>query len=89
MELNNVGTVHLEFPALEEHYIWQKVTTSMRNMFAPSRYLEHHGTMTIRSKTTGHYCELLFKESGYFSSANNEVVGAVFTSSGKKVISVG
>ncbi|KAJ3274775.1 hypothetical protein HDV01_001978 [Terramyces sp. JEL0728] len=88
MELNNVGTAHLEFPALDEHYVWQKVTTSMRNMFSAGRYLEHHGTTKIVSKATGHYCELVFKESGYFSSANNEVVGGIYNSAGKKLISV-
>ncbi|KAH6585265.1 hypothetical protein BASA60_000628 [Batrachochytrium salamandrivorans] len=76
MELNNTGTVHLELPTLRDEYVWNKVTTSMRNLFAPGRYLEHHGVMKITSITTGHYCELTFKESGYFTSANNEVVGA-------------
>ncbi|OAJ40675.1 hypothetical protein BDEG_24382 [Batrachochytrium dendrobatidis JEL423] len=88
MELNNTGTVHLEFPALNEEYVWSKVTTSMRNLFAPSRYLEHHGIMKISSLTTGYCCELTFKESGYFTSANNEVVGAVFNPRGQKVISL-
>ncbi|KAI8927091.1 Oxysterol-binding protein-domain-containing protein [Entophlyctis helioformis] len=88
MELNNIGTVHLEFPEIGEHYVWNKVTTSMRNLFAPSRYLEHHGTMKIVSTKTGHYCELVFKESGYFTSANNEIVGSVFTPGGQKVSSL-
>nr|KAJ3418879.1 Oxysterol-binding protein- protein 3 [Polyrhizophydium stewartii] len=88
MELNNTGTVHLEFPALGEHYVWNKVTTSMRNLFAPSRYLEHHGTMKITSLTTGHYCELTFKESGYFTSANNEVAGTVFSARGQKLMNL-
>ncbi|KAH6599613.1 hypothetical protein BASA50_002955 [Batrachochytrium salamandrivorans] len=88
MELNNTGTVHLELPTLRDEYVWNKVTTSMRNLFAPGRYLEHHGVMKITSITTGHYCELTFKESGYFTSANNEVVGAVFTPRGQKAISL-
>jgi hypothetical protein len=58
-------------------------------MFAPSRYLEHHGTVKIVSTTTGHYCTLQFKESGYFSSSNNEVVGGVYERTGKKCISLG
>lgn len=97
MELSPCGNVHVEFPALKEHYIWQKVTTSMRNMFSSSRYLEHHGTITIKSDFTGisrlnalgHYCELVFKESGYFASANNEVIGAVYNAQGKKLVSIG
>jgi hypothetical protein len=58
-------------------------------MFSSGRYLEHHGTIKITSKTTGHYCELTFKQSGYFASANNEVVGGVFTPQNKKMLSLG
>ena len=53
MELNNIGNAHLVFPALDEHYYWPKVTTSMRNIFSTGRYLEHHGTVVIKSKSTG------------------------------------
>ena len=88
MELTNIGTTHLKFPSLDEHYIWNKVTTSMRNVFSTSRYLEHHGTLTIESKKTGHYCVLVFKESGYFTSANNEVTGDIFSSNGRKLASL-
>ena len=68
MELNNIGVgvclnivsyilflVHLLFPNVKEHYIWQKVTTSMRNVFSTGRYLEHHGTIVIKSKVTGKF----------------------------------
>jgi oxysterol-binding protein-related protein 3/6/7 len=65
------------------------MTTSMRNMFSTGRYLEHHGTIRITSKTSGHYCDLTFKESGYFASSNNEVVGGVYTPQGKKMTSIG
>lgn len=88
MELNNMGTVHLKLPALGEHYVWTKVTTSMRNVFSTARYLEHHGTIKILSLKTGHYCTLTFTESGYFTSANNEVVGDVFSRNGKKQVSL-
>lgn len=88
MEFTNTGTVQLKMPALGEHYSWNKVTTSMRNMISSSRYLEHHGVMKIVSESTGHYCQLTFKESGYFTSANNEVVGDVFAPDGSKLISL-
>jgi oxysterol-binding protein-related protein 3/6/7 len=88
MELNNTGTCHLKFPLLNDHYVWNKVTSSIRNVFSTSRFVEHHGTMTIKSVTTGYSCVLNFKESGYFTSANNEVVGDVFAPSGKKMISL-
>jgi hypothetical protein len=58
-------------------------------MFSSSRYLEHHGTIRITSKATHHYCELTFKESGYFASSNNEVVGGIYSPEGKKMMSIG
>jgi oxysterol-binding protein-related protein 3/6/7 len=88
MELSSIGTAHIIFKELNEHYVYNKVTTSMRNIFSSGRYLEHHGTLKITSKTTGHYCELNFKESGYFASSGNEVVGGIFCKQGKKQLSI-
>ncbi|KAJ3148513.1 Oxysterol-binding protein- protein 3 [Geranomyces michiganensis] len=88
MELIPSGTVHVEFPALKEHYTWTKVTTCMRNVFSNSRYLEHYGTMKIVSQSTGHTCELSFKESGYFSSTKNEISGTIIGPNGQKLMSL-
>ncbi|KAI8823653.1 Oxysterol-binding protein [Fimicolochytrium jonesii] len=88
MELIPLGTVHVAFPALNEHYTWNKVTTCMRNIFSANRYLEHYGTLKITSQSTGHYCELTFKESGYFSSTKNEITGGIFSSNGQKAMSL-
>ncbi|KAJ3163796.1 Oxysterol-binding protein- protein 3 [Geranomyces variabilis] len=88
MELIPSGTVHVEFPALKEHYTWAKVTTCMRNVFSNSRYLEHYGTMKIVSQATGHTCELSFKESGYFSSTKNEISGIITGPNGQKLMSL-
>ena len=88
MELSSIGTAHIIFKKLNEHYVYNKVTTSMRNIFSSGRYLEHHGTLKISSKTTGHYCELNFKESGYFASSGNEVVGGIYNEVGKKVLCI-
>jgi hypothetical protein len=65
-----------------------QVSTSVRNVFSTGRYLEHHGNVQIQSISTGHYCQLNFKESGYFSSSNNQVEGDVFDSSGRKMASI-
>ncbi|KAJ3046129.1 Oxysterol-binding protein- protein 3 [Rhizophlyctis rosea] len=88
MELIPSGTVHVAFPKLNEHYTWGKVTTCMRNIFSTSRYLEHYGTMKIMAHGSGHYCEITFKESGYFSSAKNEIAGAIYGPSGQKLMSL-
>ncbi|KAJ3108239.1 hypothetical protein HDU97_001773 [Phlyctochytrium planicorne] len=85
MELIPSGTVHVDLHNVGDHYSWSKVTTCMRNVFSSGRYLEHYGTMKIVSRKTGHYCQLTFKESGYFTSAKNEVGGVVFTAEGEEV----
>ncbi|KAI8849117.1 Oxysterol-binding protein [Chytridium lagenaria] len=85
MELIPSGTVHVELPKVSDQYSWSKVTTCMRNVFSSGRYLEHYGTMKITSHNSGHTCQLTFKESGYFTSAKNEVVGTVFASSGEEI----
>ncbi|KAJ3292857.1 hypothetical protein HK104_004958 [Borealophlyctis nickersoniae] len=88
MELIPSGTVHLDLPEVGEYYTWGKVTTCMRNVFSTGRYLEHYGTMKITAQRSGHYCELTFRESGYFSSAKNEVVGTIFGPSGEKLLNL-
>jgi hypothetical protein len=85
MELTSNGTIHLEFPLLKESYSWGKVTTTMRNIFSTSRYLEHHGSLVIKNESLGFVCKLNFKESGYFTSSLNEIVGELSDPNGKKV----
>jgi hypothetical protein len=77
MELVPVGTVYCEFPEIEECFSWNKATTAMKNVFSSGRYLEHQGTCTLTSRKSGYSCEITFKESGYFSSAQNEVNGKI------------
>jgi len=89
MELVPIGIVHVILKATGEHYSWGKVTTCMRNIFSTSRYLEHYGTMNVKNHTLGHTVQLQFRESGYFSSSKNEVVGNLYNSSGDKVCSLG
>ncbi|KAJ3135572.1 Oxysterol-binding protein- protein 3 [Physocladia obscura] len=85
MELVPSGTVNVTFPEKKDHLQWSKVTTCMRNVFSGTRYLEHYGTMTISSLSTGYTSIITFKESGYFSSAKNEVSAVVFDNRGTEV----
>ncbi|KAI9209194.1 Oxysterol-binding protein [Polychytrium aggregatum] len=89
MELIPLGQVNVEFPALGEHYQWNKVTTCMRNILAGTRYLEHYGIMNIKSLKTGYTCQVTFKESGYFTSSKNEVTGVILDPNGQEILSIG
>ena len=98
MELSPTGLVHLDIKCnpggeadvkksaspLLDQYTWNKVTTCMRNIFSTSRTLDHYGQMEIISIKTGHRCVVTFKESGYFSAANNLVTGQVYLPDGTK-----
>lgn len=61
----------------------------MRNIFSSSRYLEHHGSLVIKNETLGFVCELSFKESGYFSTSQNEVMGELKDQKGNKIYNLG
>lgn len=49
------------------------------------KYLEHCGEMLVENKTTGAYCALDFKETGYWASSPNMVAGPIFSPGGDEV----
>ncbi|KAG5462073.1 MAG: hypothetical protein BJ554DRAFT_5636 [Olpidium bornovanus] len=76
-ELIPFGTVHLALKASGDYYTWTLPTTWLRNLIGGNKYLEHVGDARIVNHATGDACVLQFKESGFFSSAKNEVAGTV------------
>ncbi|KAI9340771.1 Oxysterol-binding protein-domain-containing protein [Zopfochytrium polystomum] len=85
MELIPSGSVHVQLKSTGELYVWNKVTTCMRNIFSTGRYLEHYGVMKITCAESGLTAQLSFKESGYFVSAKNEITGSVLSASGQEL----
>lgn len=96
MEMSTVGEVHIEFPALKEHYTFQKPTTWMRNLVGGTRYLEHCGDLIITSHSTGATATMTFREAkggGFFSSSasapnRNEIFGQIMGPGGREVVNV-
>ena len=80
-----VGLNSVRLTATGERFIWNKVTSCLRNIVAGKKFLEHYGIMTIKNVRTRETCVLEFKESGYFTSSQNEVSGHVIDASGAKV----
>ncbi|CCA69158.1 related to OSH3-Member of oxysterol-binding protein family [Serendipita indica DSM 11827] len=68
LEIIPMGTTRLKI--LDDVYSWQKPSSFMRNIVAGTKYLEHVGPMKIINETTGARCEIEFKESGMWGSAN-------------------
>lgn len=81
IELIPFGSCNVVLTNSDTSFTWNKVDSCMRNIFSKTRYIEHYGTMQIDS-SFGFKAEIVFKESTYFSSSNNEVNGNVFDENG-------
>eukprot|EP01103_Thecamoeba_quadrilineata_P019817 TRINITY_DN8208_c0_g1_i1.p1 TRINITY_DN8208_c0_g1~~TRINITY_DN8208_c0_g1_i1.p1 ORF type:complete len:670 (-),score=130.01 TRINITY_DN8208_c0_g1_i1:129-2138(-) len=65
LEVTPQGLLNLWFKDGNDHFVWNKVTTLVSNLFFGSPVLEHFGTMDIINKTTGDKCVIEFqKDSG-------------------------
>ncbi|CAJ0841986.1 621_t:CDS:10 [Entrophospora sp. SA101] len=85
MEVIPYGTVHIKLPKNNDHFSFNKPTTWMRNMISGTKYLEHTGVIRIQNQTTKEVCEITFTTSGLWSSGpKSEIVGVLFSSTGKK-----
>ncbi|KAJ1968953.1 Oxysterol-binding protein 3 [Dispira parvispora] len=78
MELMSEGMVHLQLTAFGDHFTYTKPSTWVRNMMSTNKYLEFSGKVEVVNHTTGDVAHVVFKESGYFSSSNNEVTATLY-----------
>ncbi|KAJ1655383.1 Oxysterol-binding protein 3 [Dispira simplex] len=78
MELVSEGVVHLQLHAFGDHFTYTKPSTWVRNMMSTNKYLEFSGKVEVVNHTTGDVAHVVFKESGYFSSSNNEVTASLY-----------
>ncbi|CAE6462835.1 unnamed protein product [Rhizoctonia solani] len=82
LEIIPMGAAHVRIG--DQVYSWQKPSSFMRNLIAGNRYLEHVGLMSITS-TSGHRCDLDFKEGGFWGSTLNHVGGSILSPDSKVV----
>lgn len=85
IELTPQGYVHVTLPERGDHFVWNEITSCMHNVISGKKWIEMYGEMTIKNLTTGEWCRLNFKESSFFSTAKNDLVGTVHDSQGQKV----
>ncbi|XP_076821279.1 oxysterol-binding protein-related protein 6-like isoform X1 [Clavelina lepadiformis] len=80
LEVFPIGSVHVRLKKHESEYKWRKVTSCVHNIMSGTRWIEHYGDMSI---TCGDdTCKVSFSKSGYWSSKNGEINGAVIDGDG-------
>ncbi|TCD67530.1 hypothetical protein EIP91_012284 [Steccherinum ochraceum] len=80
LEIIPQGSVHLKIG--EDHFVWTRPSSFMRNLMMGTKYLEHSGKLAVENRTSGARCVLDFKEGGYWGPAN-VVLGTAFSPSGQ------
>ncbi|KAJ1970801.1 Oxysterol-binding protein 3 [Dimargaris xerosporica] len=78
MEIIPEGLSHLHLEAHGDYFTYSKPSTWVRNMMSANKYLEFSGEVELLNHRTGDVAKITFKESGYFSSSNNEVAANLY-----------
>jgi oxysterol-binding protein-related protein 1/2 len=58
-----------------EHYIIERVNSSVNNLIFGEMYVEHHGTMIVKNLNNGDQCAVEFKKRGWSGKGMHEVEG--------------
>lgn len=69
---------------VEEHFSWNKVTTSVSGFIVGSPTIDHVGDMIVTNHASGEKCTLTFKPRGWRGKDAFEIKGAVHDKDGKK-----
>jgi hypothetical protein len=78
IQVRCIGEMHVEFPHLGEHYVWDKPNSSIHNVIVGSVYIDHHGSFTVRDMNSPARAEIHFAKRGWLSASSREVRGEVF-----------
>lgn len=70
---------------VEEHYTWNKVTTSVSGFIVGSPTIDHVGDLTVVNHVTGDKCTLTFKPRGWRGANAREISGQVWNAAGDLV----
>lgn len=61
-----VGTLHLVFPKYDDHYLWSKPVTSIKNLARGKTYVEHSGAYTVTNVNTYESCAISLQSNSLF-----------------------
>ncbi|GLB36356.1 putative pleckstrin homology domain containing protein [Lyophyllum shimeji] len=68
LEIIPLGNTHVKIG--QDHYVWKKPSSFMRNLMVGTKYLEHCGNMIIENTRDRTRCVLEFKQAGYWGPSN-------------------
>ncbi|XP_030647291.1 oxysterol-binding protein 2 isoform X1 [Chanos chanos] len=73
-----LGAIHLQFHASGNHYVWQKVTSTVHNIIVGKLWIDQSGDIDIVNHRTKETCQLKFSPYSYFSrDVPRKVTGVV------------
>ncbi|XP_076854111.1 oxysterol-binding protein 2 isoform X1 [Brachyhypopomus gauderio] len=79
-----LGAIHLQFHHSGNHYVWQKVTSTVHNIIVGKLWIDQSGDIDIVNHTTKETCQLKFCPYSYFSrEVPRKVTGVVSDSEGQ------
>ncbi|XP_070587524.1 oxysterol-binding protein 2-like, partial [Erythrolamprus reginae] len=80
-----LGTIHLEFHSSGNHYIWQKVTSTVHNIIVGKLWIDQSGDIEILNHKSKDKCHLKFTPYSYFSrDVPRKVTGVVMDAHGNE-----
>ncbi|XP_039188441.1 oxysterol-binding protein 2 isoform X2 [Crotalus tigris] len=80
-----LGTIHLEFHSSGNHYIWQKVTSTVHNIIVGKLWIDQSGDIEILNHKSKDKCQLKFTPYSYFSrDIPRKVTGVVMDADGNE-----
>ncbi|KAF8640781.1 hypothetical protein AX17_000430 [Amanita inopinata Kibby_2008] len=82
LEIIPLGMTHVRIG--DNHYVWKKPSSFMRNLVVGTKYLEHCGQMTIEEASNQVHAVVDFKQNGYWGPSN-VVSGMVYGADGQTV----
>ncbi|XP_063171342.1 oxysterol-binding protein 2 isoform X2 [Candoia aspera] len=80
-----LGAIHLEFHSSGNHYVWQKVTSTVHNIIVGKLWIDQSGDIEILNHKSKDKCQLKFTPYSYFSrDIPRKVTGVVMDAEGNE-----
>jgi len=77
VDVNSIGDNHLKLHKKNDHYTWKSPNVCIHNILLGKIYVEHYGTIPIKSMKGGESAKVIFKKAGWFGGLSHEISGEV------------
>lgn len=82
VDVMSIGDNHLKLHKKNDHYTWKAPNACIHNILLGKIYVEHYGTIPIKSMAGGETAKVQFKKAGWFGGHSHEVSGEVHDKDG-------